>query len=164
MGHYVMSKFAVRAFSNCLRQENPKLKVVTLEPTFYRTEIINYNALSQVRNKYYEQTPKEIQEFYGDEILKIMDKFPLLVDFITRSNIDEVVDAMIAGVSLVKPKLFYRCCNYSNVLTIFGLGLMPEAILDFLYNKLIFSKRILKVAKFVGKFRSEKDRSRTKVE
>lgn len=164
LGHYNMAKHGVRVFSNNLRLENPNLKVVTIEPVPYRTEIINYEQVVRMRNRYYEETPGDIKEAYDPTRLMMVDMAWTLKDCTTRTNIDEVVDAMVSGVCLHEPKLFYRCCSYFGVLYLFGMGILPEVIPDFVYCKVIFNTFSLKLVELYYRFFCDDVRGKNKAE
>lgn len=127
-----MAKFSVRVFSNVMRQElySSGVKVVTLEPTFYKTNIIDFERIHAQREKLFEETPLENKKYYSKEMLERLNKDKTMVDMITREDIDEVVDAMIKGVTLQNPKTFYRCCSYMDVAVLWAFGLAPEIIYD----------------------------------
>lgn len=151
-----MTKHALRAFSNCLRMENPNVKVVSIEPVLYRTEMTNLEQIRRTRDRYFEQTPAEIKEVYDQKVFHRMDKFLTMIDNVSRTNLDEVIDALANGVCLHEPKLFYRCCGYFDIFALFGLSSMPEVIQDFVQSKILFNKYTMQLAEFVARRRQTK--------
>lgn len=133
-----MSKFAVRTFSNVLRAENKRfgVKVVVIEPVFYKTEIVNFERIREVKEKLFQDSPEEVKEFYLSQkdtmdYLKLSEK---TVRIVTRPNVNEVVDAMVKAVSLREPKLFYRCCSYLDVILMFSWSVLPEILFDYIFE------------------------------
>lgn len=139
LGHYSMSKHAVRAFSNSLRCEpiGSDIRVVTIEPYFYKTNIIN---TKRSRHAAYKATPEDVTQAYGgQQMLEWTDKLDTLVDYTSRSDPNEVVQAMDKAVCLIKPKLFYRCADYFQVFTLWGLAILPETIQDMVFKLFYFT-------------------------
>lgn len=153
IGHYCMAKHSVRVFSDVLRRElyEDKVKVVTIEPTFYQTPIVNFEQINQTRDRLFEETEPETKAAYSPSKCRSMMNMEKLVNVVTRSNVNEVVDAMEKAVTLKHPKvflsifciilvkcnflfvfqLFYRCAGYHEVI-VWAVSHLPEAILDFL--------------------------------
>lgn len=151
MSHYCMAKHSVRVFSDVVRREliNDSIKIVTIEPTFYRTPIINWENLQKSRDRIWEQTPESIRQAYDKETIGIINNVDKMVDVITREKVEEVVDTLENAVTLAEPKLFYRCAGYHDVL-LWIVALMPETILDGLIMTLSFNKKMIQLAKFYG--------------
>ena len=136
MSHYCMAKHSVRVFSDVLRRElyKDEVEVVTIEPTFYRTNIVNFEQINRTREQIYERTPKSIQDAYSQSYVKSLDGMEQLVNMITRSNISEgkislssklraliktflkfkVVDTMEKAVTLVSPKVSLMQTMFDN--------------------------------------------------
>ena len=113
MGHYCMAKHSVRVFSDVLRRELYKdnVQVVTIEPTFYQTPIINFEQINRTRERIYEETPNDIKEAYSKSYFKSLDSMEKIVNVITRNNLSEVVNAMEKAVTLVNPKVSRKQCQ-----------------------------------------------------
>lgn len=157
ISHYSMSKHSVRVLSDTIRRENTNsgVKVVTIEPTFYKTPIIDFEQIRRTRQRIYEDTPDDIKEAYDDKKIEQINNTENMVDFVTRHNLDEVVDTMLKAVTLKQPKLFYRCCSYLDVVLVWGVSHLPETILDFACRYL-FSNR--KSYEFVKSYISMKNK------
>lgn len=150
ISHYCMAKHAVRVFSDSLRREliGSGIKVVTLEPTFYKTPIIDFEQVNRARAKIYEDTPADVKAAYDETFHKYLDDTKTMVNTIARSNVEEVVDAMVDGVVRKHPKLFYRCCSYLDVLLIWATSHLPELLLDSVM-KLVFNRKYSKLLKML---------------
>lgn len=148
LSHYCMAKHSVRAFSDALRREflilGDEIKVSTIEPTFYRTDILDKETVSRFREQAFSESPKEIQEAYQDGRSDAwIRKGTQIISKISRPNIDEVTETMEKAVTLKEPKLFYRCAGYPDVL-LWALSHMPETFLDYVsFNR--YSKKLLNV-------------------
>ncbi|KAH9494034.1 peroxisome assembly protein (Peroxin-2), variant 6 [Dermatophagoides farinae] len=132
--HYSMAKHSVRVFSDALRREigsSSKMKIITLEPSFYRTDIINHDSMNRMRRKIFDETPEDIRENYGEKYFRIFDKSNQMTESIIKNDYEAVIEAMIMAVAGENPKLYYRCCNYYEVIAFWALSHMPEIIVDY---------------------------------
>lgn len=132
MGHYCMAKHCVRVFSDIIRRElyDSGIKAITIEPTFFRTQIINFEVHSKVREKIYSETPDEIRNEYDENFIKKLNKTSKIVNLMSHTDINIVIDSMFKAVVKKHPKLFYRCCSYFEVLTLWAASHLPEILLD----------------------------------
>ncbi|KAI2806357.1 hypothetical protein BLOT_008312 [Blomia tropicalis] len=131
MSHYCMAKHSVRVFSDVLRRElyNDQIEVVTIEPTFYKTPIVDFNQIRRARERIYEETPNDIREAYSSKYISSLNEVGKLVNVVTRKDVGEVIDTMMKAVTLTHPKAFYRCCGYHDVVG-WAVSHLPETILD----------------------------------
>ncbi|KAH9406363.1 hypothetical protein TYRP_013975 [Tyrophagus putrescentiae] len=140
MAHYCMAKHSVRVFSDVLRRElnhrkteipSENVSVVVIEPIFYKTPIANVETIARQRANAFERTEEHIKAAYSEEFRRNLDTSAAdRIGKLMRDNVGEVVDALEAAVTLVSPKLYYRCCGYGHVLTTFAASHLPEALLD----------------------------------
>lgn len=99
LSHYCASKFAAQAFSESLRFElEPfNVKVVTIEPWFYKTPLVNEKPIRDHLMKSFDQLDIDIKKDYGQKMLenhiKIMEL--TLGKFNMNENISEVIDALV---------------------------------------------------------------------
>ena len=108
------------------------VKVVVIEPFFYKTEIINAEAMKRTLDKAFNESLEEIKKTYEALPLEqLFAKGQANIDKIARPNVSEVTEAMEKGVTLEKPKLFYRCGGYKDIL-LWAISHMPEVIVDFI--------------------------------
>lgn len=138
MVHYNMAKHSVRVFSDTIRREfaltGDAIKVVTIEPTFYRTEIVNAESMKRFRVNAYNSSPEEIKKVYSAVAPdRWFDKAQVVIDTVSRTDLSEVTEAMENAVTLEHPKLFYRCGGYHDVI-IWALSHLPEIIFDYFIN------------------------------
>ncbi len=138
MVHYNMAKHSVRVFSDTIRREfaltGDAIKVVTIEPTFYRTEIVNAESMKRFRVNAYDSSPEEIKKVYSAVAPdRWFDKAQVVIDTVSRTDLSEVTEAMENAVTLEHPKLFYRCGGYHDVI-IWALSHLPEIIFDYFIN------------------------------
>ena len=98
-----MTKHSVRVFSDTLRRELSRepIQVVTLEPTFYKTEIINTELLVRNRQRIIDSTPDSIKK--SSDVAQTNEGLNIagsLMNDIARTDVGEVVDTMVAAVTL----------------------------------------------------------------
>ena len=133
LSHYSMTKHAVRSFSDSIRRElaitGDNVHVVTIEPTYYQTAIIQTVNATQGIDRLWNETPLLTQKSYTDESRKRQTKQQLKTSKMTRTNINEVIDVMADAVRLMEPKVYYRCCGYLDVI-LWAVSHAPEIILD----------------------------------
>ena len=142
-----MAKHSVRVYSDCLRRElvGTNIKVITMEPSFYRTEIVNYEMIDRKRREIFNETPEDIREAYGENHLEYLKSVTKQIERMTKDRIDDVVDSIIAGIVLEHPKPYYRCCSYHELFTLWGTSHLPEILVDMLLNR--NTRRLLRQAK-----------------
>ena len=131
-----MAKHSVRAFSDTIRCElrQDKVQVITLEPTFYQTEIVNQSTLSNTRDRLFAESSDDTKAHYQKTNLgNNYDKTQGMAGKLVRSNIGEVVDAMVKAVILKHPKPFFRCCGYPD-LAAWAVSHAPEVLLDAFFH------------------------------
>lgn len=130
-----MSKHSVRVFSDAIRRElnGSGVSVSVIEPTFYKTEILDPKRAEENRKRAFSETPAENRKAYPNNSLEVLEeKLSTKVDRMIRSNVDEVIDAMEKAITRKSPKLYYRCCGYLDVITIFAFSHLPEMLYDYL--------------------------------
>lgn len=128
-----MSKFAVRAFSDGLRKEinGFGVKVVTIEPNMYRTDIVNTQAILNSIDKLWLQTDSSVVADYGGQQFCDQLKQRLEINVkISRPQIHEVVDTQEQAITLCEPDLYYRCASLAEKPAIWLLSILPESLQD----------------------------------
>ncbi|KAJ8318543.1 hypothetical protein KUTeg_003634 [Tegillarca granosa] len=133
---YSMSKKACIAFSDGLRQEMAKfgVKVITVEPTLYKTPIASEKYLIDSNRKSWAETPKEVKEVYGEEYFDAFLKTISSQMKRARANVDEVVDQMVEAVTSVEPKTRYVPYWISYIRATI-LTYLPTSITDKFFQK-----------------------------
>ena len=127
-----MSKFASRVYSDVIRRElhDQGVSVVVIEPMFYKTPIVNVEQTIRGQNRAFDQSPDYIKEAYNEESRqKLLDETKVMADYHTRDS-SEVVDSLEDAVTLVNPKLYYRCGGFVALLINWALSIMPEVLVD----------------------------------
>ena len=138
-----MTKHSVRVFSDTLRRELSRepIQVVTLEPTFYKTEIINTELLVRNRQRIIDSTPDSIKK--SSDVAQTNEGLNIagsLMNDIARTDVGEVVDTMVAAVTLKHPKPYYRCCSYMDVLLEWAFSHFPETMIDSIFKAMIYNQ------------------------
>lgn len=142
---YCMSKFAVRSFSDGLRRELNEfgVKVVTIEPNMYRTEIMDLMPHYEGIDKLWQRTDSRVREDYGGDQfcnrLKNRLKFNIMI---SRPQIHEVVDTQELSITLCEPELYYRCASIWERPSLWFLSVVPESLQDILLTGRVW-KRVL---------------------
>lgn len=140
MAHYSLSKMATRAFSDSVRREEvfteDVVSVVTIEPAFYRTSIVNEEALKRSMELIRGRTPPEIAEHYeneknGEEFARIFQATMDCMELLMHEEVGEVVKAMVDAVTLLEPKPVIRCTGLVSYVLVWVGALFPEVIVDF---------------------------------
>jgi len=131
-----MSKHAIRSFSDGLRRELHKsdIKVITIEPTMYRTPIADWNSIKNNIDVIWNQTPIEVQSGYNEKWRNFFEKRTELTLKLTRKQTNEVIDALIEAITLEKPQIYYRCGSFMDLSTLWPMSYLPEYIQDFILN------------------------------
>lgn len=156
IAHYSVSKFAVRAFSDAIRrdalfQESDNLTVVTIEPAFYRTDIVKEAALARSLERIKASTPPEIMAHYEGGVADFSEKkeefarvHQNVMDFMEtfmHEEVGEVVEAMLRAVTLVQPKPYIRCTGLLSYVFFWLAAYFPEIIVDFVLLTLLTFKK-----------------------
>lgn len=112
---YDMSKHATLAFTECLRREMFKfgVKVISVEPFFYRTNIVHRDARTNAATKAWTATDVSIRSAYGEEY------FQHFLDFQSSDSFDqflrdpmEVVWEINHAITAIYPKMSYAVTTY----------------------------------------------------
>jgi len=133
-----MSKHAVKSFSDGLRREinNFNIKVITIEPTLYRTPITDWDSIKTGIDNVWDQTSNEVQSFYCEKWRQSYYKRSENSLLYSRKQIHEVVKAMIDGINLEEPQIYYKCGGFLDYISIFSLSYFTESIQDFFFKNL----------------------------
>ncbi|XP_067843429.1 retinol dehydrogenase 7-like [Heptranchias perlo] len=136
-GSYCISKFGVEAFTDSLRRDMSHfgVKVLCIEPGFFKTSITNFNVVTKHFKEYWIRLPQEVKEDYGTDYLdrilpKIKGKIELLVD----PDLMKVVWCMDHALTSVHPRTRYSAGLDAKMFWI-PLSYMPTAISDFVLSR-----------------------------
>lgn len=104
IGPYSASKASITNLSIALKKEvkliNDKIKVVIIEPGFYKTGFNEYMFL----NKYDE----DFREYFNDVIEKIRSKEIFIENYIELKNYKSIVNKIVKAIKNDNPKTIYR--------------------------------------------------------
>lgn len=130
---YSMSKHAVISLADGLRREcmDQGVDVATIEPTMYRTNILDDVGSMKRIKKELELLPREVLDHYGEnEITHWLSAARSLPNLICRDNINEVIDQMVLAIRECEPKPYYPAWGLVDPLFYFALRKMPAEFLD----------------------------------
>ncbi|XP_076448956.1 short-chain dehydrogenase/reductase family 9C member 7-like [Babylonia areolata] len=132
---YSMSKKAVVAFSDALRQEMRKFEVsvISIEPGLYKTPIATADAYIHWNRQSWSQTPTDVKEDYGEEYFdaamsKIRDSMGR-----ARDQVEEVIAQMELAVCARRPRHRYVPHGMSYVRSEI-LRLLPSSWTDRIFS------------------------------
>jgi NAD(P)-dependent dehydrogenase (short-subunit alcohol dehydrogenase family) len=141
MSAYSASKFALEAFSDCLRREMFPwgLRVSIIEPGMMRTPIIEIN--NKPFSEFWASLPSDAQERWGEDFLKARHGKGEKSLFVKNAEDPiKVVRALQHAVMNTVPHIRYRPGWQSGVV-LFPISTLPAWIVDWLLNKLSKSRR-----------------------
>lgn len=132
LSSYCMSKHAVRSFNDSLRREMYPfgVKVITIEPMMYSTNIMNINNIMDAIDKVWMKTPASITSSYGKSFQERFKKRAKVSLKTARPQVHEVVNAVTKGIHLVDPEVCYRCCSPLERPALWLAQAMPDVIQD----------------------------------
>jgi len=106
---YSMSKFSLRAFNDCLRNEVKQfdINVVLIEPTVYSTDLTNYDLWIDNFQTKWKETPEEVRREYGAEKCDILHERINSVMYTAKENPQDVLDALMDAISSSSPESYY---------------------------------------------------------
>lgn len=112
MASYAVSKAAASKFSESLELEigDFGVKVITLEPFFYRTEMVNAELFKEEVKKGYEGADKEVKFFYGPESLAQALAATEITNnpLVTNGNPEQLVDIIEEALLSPDPEKLYQ--------------------------------------------------------
>ncbi|KAK7113360.1 short-chain dehydrogenase/reductase family 9C member 7-like [Littorina saxatilis] len=130
---YSSTKFAVVGFSDSLRREMFKfgVKVITIEPSLYKTAISNEEALTRQNAKMWGETSQEVRHEYGDTYFRAyLAKLATILRY-SSEKIHEVVDDLTHAVTSSHPYTRYVPALFTNQLPSDGFAASPNHFQDF---------------------------------
>ncbi|KAL5019259.1 hypothetical protein ScPMuIL_004981 [Solemya velum] len=132
---YTASKFGIIGFSDCLRREMMKfhVKVITIEPTLYRTNITDQNMLATQCERLWSTAPRAVLEDYGDFYFRsYVEKMKQSLQRCSRRT-DVVIRDMVHAVTSKYPRSRYVPKWKIRVLSDLLL-MLPDSIQDWLID------------------------------
>ncbi|XP_037131486.1 retinol dehydrogenase 7-like [Syngnathus acus] len=136
-GPYTVSKYGVEAFNDSLRLNMAPfgVKVLCIEPGFFKTNVTDAAILSKNIKMLWEKLPQEVRDDYGEEYLKkslaiLTDKVAKIAD----ADLMKVVNCMEHAVSAVQPRTRYSP-GWDAKLFWLPLSYMPTCISGYILSK-----------------------------
>ncbi|CAF0808185.1 unnamed protein product [Rotaria sp. Silwood1] len=133
---YACSKFALEAFSDCLRREMYSwgLYVSIIEPGYMRTPIIE--AYEHTCRNLWADVPEDVrkrwgEDFFRDYMIKI-EKHPFIIN---AENPQKVIKAIRHAVMNTAPRIRYRP-GWQSSLFFFPLSMLPAWLADYILIKI----------------------------
>uniref|UniRef100_UPI0037E77B27 retinol dehydrogenase 7-like n=1 Tax=Semicossyphus pulcher TaxID=241346 RepID=UPI0037E77B27 len=136
-GPYCVSKYGVEAFNDSLRlnMEPFGVRVLCIEPGFFKTNVTDVGILSKNVKTLWERLPQEDKDDYGTEYLpKTLDIIKDKVAKISDGDLMKVVSCMEHAVSAVQPRTRYSP-GWDAKLFWLPLSYMPSCVSDYLLGK-----------------------------
>ncbi|UJR14373.1 hypothetical protein I4U23_001369 [Adineta vaga] len=127
---YCSSKYALEAFSDCLRREMApwNLRVSIIEPGTMRTTI-SEGLEDRLRNIWLELST-DVRQRWGEEFFDVLLKFVIHSPFIKyRECASKVIRALNHAIISRQPQIRYRP-GWQSSLVFFPLSILPDWLLD----------------------------------
>ncbi|XP_078408458.1 retinol dehydrogenase 7-like [Cetorhinus maximus] len=145
-GSYTISKFGVEAFNDSLRRDlyHFGVKVLCIEPGFFKTNVTNFDVITENLKKLWLKLPQDVKDDYGADFLDR--SYSLLrkkVEQFADPDLMKVVWCMNHALTSVHPRTRYSAGLDSKLFWI-PLSYMPTVISDF-----VLSTNRIKLAKSV---------------
>ncbi|XP_036401861.1 dehydrogenase/reductase SDR family member 9 [Megalops cyprinoides] len=136
-GPYSVSKYGVEAFNDSLRLNMAPfgVKVLCIEPGFFKTSVTDVDLLIKSIHKLWEKLPQELKDEYGSNFLDhvnvmMKEKFAKMPD----GDLMKVVSCMEHAISAVHPRTRYSP-GWDAKFFWLPLSYMPTFIADYLLLK-----------------------------
>ncbi|XP_046577209.1 retinol dehydrogenase 16-like [Haliotis rubra] len=115
---YVVSKYAVEGFSDCLRLElfRQGVSVIVLQPGFYRTNFLPVETMVVKYKQSFRHAHQDVQTFYGEEYLEKALKHCHDIDSMTSSDLSQVTRAYVHAVTARFPRARYIVGRDANIM------------------------------------------------
>ncbi|XP_007888075.1 retinol dehydrogenase 7 [Callorhinchus milii] len=135
-GAYCISKYGVEAFNDSLRRDMHDfgVKVLCVEPSFFKTRITRFDLVLQNTNKLWEKLSPEVKEDYGDDFVeKSMQVFMKTARTLIDPDLMKVVWCMEHALTAVHPRTRYSAGLNAKYFWI-PLSYMPTVFADFVFR------------------------------
>ncbi|XP_076458086.1 short-chain dehydrogenase/reductase family 9C member 7-like isoform X1 [Babylonia areolata] len=129
---YSSSKFAVIGFSDSLRREMVKfgVRVITIEPSLYRTAIANREVLTRQNSHLWAAAPQEVRHDYGDTYFRAyLAKLAEMLRLASKRTW-EVLDDLEHAVTAEHPYRRYVPALFTNQLPADCFSVCPNVLQD----------------------------------
>ncbi|XP_029450710.1 retinol dehydrogenase 7-like [Rhinatrema bivittatum] len=135
-GGYCISKHGVEAFSDSLRRDLRPfgVKVAIIEPSMFRTSIIDAQIIEQSYQRSWSRMPPEIKEIYGQQYFEKRSKNVSHVVSGASSKLSLVTDCMEHALIAVHPRTRYSV-GWAAKLFYIPVSYLPTALADVLLTR-----------------------------
>ncbi|TNN61523.1 Retinol dehydrogenase 3 [Liparis tanakae] len=136
-GPYTVSKYGVEAFNDSLRLNMAPfgVKVLCIEPGFFKTNVTDATILSNNVRTLWERLPQDMKDAYGPEYLeKSLDIITTKVAKMSDGDLMKVVGCMEHAISAVRPRTRYSP-GWDAKLFWLPLSYMPTCVSDYIMTK-----------------------------
>ncbi|XP_072317506.1 retinol dehydrogenase 7-like [Eucyclogobius newberryi] len=133
-GPYTVSKYGVEAFNDSLRlnMRDFGVKVLCIEPGFFKTNVTNADLLGKSVTSLWEKLPQETKDDYGPHYLdKALKVLKTEVARMSDADLMKVVNCMEHAVSAVRPRTRYSP-GWDAKFFWLPLSYMPTCITDYI--------------------------------
>eukprot|EP00729_Bicosta_minor_P007953 gene7953-18748_t len=99
---YSMSKFALEAFTDCLRREMElwNVKVITIEPGYFKTDLTKPERFRQLMKDNWDKSPACVRDDYGEELFeRIAAASSKATTLLGSSQLELVPDAIVQALT-----------------------------------------------------------------
>lgn len=133
-GPYTVSKYGVEAFNDSLRlnMHSFGVKVLCIEPGFFKTNVTNADIISKSVTSLWEKLPQDVKDDYGpnylDDTLKLV---RVEVARMSDADLMKVVSCMEHAVAAVSPRVRYSP-GWDAKFFWLPLSYMPSRISDYI--------------------------------
>ena len=115
------------------------VKVVTIEPLMYSTNIMNVDNIMGSIDTIFDRTDKDVVESYGENFRQRFKKRAIQSLKTSRPRVHEVIDAIEDGVTSKDPEIYYRCCGPFDGALLWIAGMLNDQSLDVMLTGRMFS-------------------------
>lgn len=133
-GPYTVSKYGVEAFNDSLRLNMKRfgVKVLCIEPGFFKTNVTNADIISKSVISLWERLPQDVKDDYGPNYLDIaLKQLRVEVAKISDADLMKVVHSMEHAVAGVHPRVRYSP-GWDAKFFWLPLSYMPSCISDYI--------------------------------
>ncbi|XP_015781146.1 17-beta-hydroxysteroid dehydrogenase type 6 [Tetranychus urticae] len=143
---YSMSKHAVRAFGDGLRREISYygINVSIIEPNMYATRITDNEFISNVSRDAWSKSPAHLRAELGEQEYQRFMHCQTYLNCLKRTNIQEVIDALLSSVTTENPRVYYKVGGYTDKVWLHLFSLLPIEIQDIYCDK-VYLNSIIKL-------------------
>ncbi|XP_022100733.1 D-beta-hydroxybutyrate dehydrogenase, mitochondrial-like [Acanthaster planci] len=135
---YVLTKYAMEGFSQCLRYEMRRwgVRVSIIEPGNFiaATGIFTQERIHQIASQMWEDASEETRQAYGKETFDTQVERMNYYSQIGTTDPSPVIDAMVAAITDRHPRIRYEPKDWYWRLRTFIMTILPQRIGDWLYH------------------------------